>query len=155
MSVATTISALVGVFGLAFFWFWGAIPAGIALGITPILVALTVWLIYVSGVIVIALIGGPLRARVMARFAPKNGEETAQEGKPKPLIRRVWDRFGLAGLALLAPVTVGAQIGSALGLTLGVPPRKLTVGMALGALPWSLGIMLAVVLGLTAARGGR
>jgi len=155
VSVAATISALVGVFGLAFFWFWGAIPAGIALGVNPILVTVTVWLSYVSGVVVIALVGGPLRDRIMARFAHKDSEDAASEDKPQPLIRRVWDRFGLVGLALLAPVTVGSQIGAALGLTLGVQPRRLTLGMALGAIPWAVGIMLATVLGISAARGGR
>ncbi len=154
MSIAATLSALVGVFGLAFFWFWGAIPAGIALGLNPLLVAVTVWLSYVSGVVIIALIGGPLRRRIMARFAKKDGSSESDNKQPT-LIQRVWNRFGLAGLALLAPVTVGSQIGAALGLTLGVPPRRLAVAMALGAIPWAVGIMLAAVLGVAAVKGGR
>src|SRR5579872_1554964 len=101
MSIAAAISALVGIFGLAFFWFWGAIPAGIALGLNPVIVTITVWLSYTSGVVIIALIGGPLRRRIMARFAKNDGEGAEDKEKHPTLIRRVWDRFGLAGLALL------------------------------------------------------
>src|SRR5689334_23918653 len=109
MSIPALVSALAGIFGLAFFWFWGAIPAGLALGLNPILVAVTVWLSYVAGVVLVVLIGEPLRVRLMARFA-KSGSD-----KPQSPIQRVWDRFGLIGLALLAPVTTGSQIGAALG----------------------------------------
>jgi hypothetical protein len=149
MSLPALISALAGIFGIAFFWFWGAIPAGLALGLNPILVAVTVWLSYVAGVVLVVVVGEPIRVRLMARFA-KNGSDRSQSA-----IQRVWDRFGLIGLALLAPVTTGSQIGAALGLSLGVKPRQLVLGMALGAAAWAAVITLAALLGVTAIRGPR
>ena len=147
MSLPALVSALAAIFGLAFFWFWGAIPAGLALGLHPILVAVTVWLSYETGVVLVVIVGEPIRVRLMARFA-KNGTN-----QPPGFISRVWDRFGLIGLALLAPVTTGSQIGAALGLTLGVKPRHLVIGMGLGAAAWAAAITIVSLLGVTAARG--
>lgn len=138
------ISALATIFGVAFFWFWGAIPAGIALGINPILVALTVWLSYLVGVAVVVVVGEPLRVRLMKRFAAKGNDN------PQNPIRRAWDRFGLIGLSILAPITLGSQIGTALGLSLGVNPRRLVAGMAIGAAAWTVALTAATMLGMTA-----
>jgi hypothetical protein len=100
-------------------------------------------------VILVAVLGEPIRARLMARFN-KGGNDQSQSP-----IRRIWDRFGLIGLSLLAPMTVGSQVGAALGITLGVPPRKVVIGMALGAAVWAAAITLAALLGLTAVQGAR
>jgi uncharacterized membrane protein len=66
------------------------------------------------------------------------------------MIQRAWTRFGLLGLALLAPVTTGAQIGALIGLSLGAPPRKLIGAMSLGAALWGVIITLAVAFGFAA-----
>lgn len=138
------IPAILSTFGLAFFWFIGAIPAGIALNLSPLVAAITAWASYTAGVVVIVLIGAPLRERLMKRF------NVSLEHDPKQLFWRVWDRYGLIGLSLAAPVTLGSQIGALMGLALGVPPRRLIVGMALGVAVWCAVITLGVVLGVTA-----
>lgn len=138
------ILAILSTFGLAFFWFIGAIPAGIAGGLPPIIAALTAWASYTAGVVLIVLIGAPLRARLMKRF------NVTLEHDPSKLFWRVWDRYGLIGLSLAAPMTVGAQIGALMGLALGVPPRRLIIGMAVGVAVWCVVITLGVVLGITA-----
>ena len=48
------------------------------------------------------------------------------------------------------PAALGIQTGTsaALGLTLGVPPRKLLMGLALGAALWAIVITGAVLLGV-------
>ncbi len=134
------------IFALAFIYFWASIPAGLALQVAPVIVALTAWISYTIGVIIVVLLGEPIRARLLKRFGGKAA------ANPNSAIRRVWDRFGLIGLSLLAPVTTGSQIGALIGLSLGVPPRKLIIGMALGAALWSAVITLAAVLGLAAVR---
>src|SRR3954454_22552571 len=121
---------LASVFGLAFFSFWASIPAGVALGVEPLFVGFTAWLSYTAGVVIVVVLGEPLRQRIMARFGGKIASN------PNSPIRRAWDRYGLVGLSLLAPITTGAQIGAIIGLSLGVPPRRLIVGMAIGAAIW-------------------
>ena len=140
------LPAIISTFGLAFFYFIAAIPAGAALQLPVSLAALTAGLSYTAGVLVVVLIGAPLRERLAKRFNISTIHD------PNKLIWRVWDRYGLIGLSLLAPVTLGAQIGALLGLSLGVKPRPLVIGMGLGVAVWCVGIGTAVALGLQVVR---
>lgn len=140
------LPAIISTFGLAFFYFIAAIPAGAALQLPIVIAALTAGISYTAGVLVVVLIGAPLRERLTKRF---NISTTHDSSK---LIWRVWDKYGLIGLSLLAPVTLGAQIGALIGLSLGVKPRALVIGMALGIIPWCVVIGLAVSLGLQVVR---
>lgn len=142
--IASWISGVVATFGLAFFWFIGSIPAGIALQLPPPVAGLTAWASYIAGVLVIVLIGAPLRNRLSRRF------QRSLAPQPDSLFWRAWRRWGLVGLALLAPVTVGAQIGALIGLALGVPAIRLLSAMGAGAAVWCVGITLAAVIGLKA-----
>ncbi|MBE0690204.1 MAG: hypothetical protein IH587_08810, partial [Anaerolineae bacterium] len=130
-------------FGLAFFWFIGAIPAGAALNLALPVAALTAGISYAAGALIIVLIGAPLRARIIQRF------NLSLEHDPQKLFWRAWDRFGLVGLGLLAPITVGSQIGTLIGLALGVAPARLLTAMAVGGALWSLAIALLVAVGVS------
>ncbi|MGC1479426.1 MAG: small multi-drug export protein [Chthoniobacterales bacterium] len=124
------LAALAASFGLGVFYFVGAIPAGVALGL-PLLVATAVAGIgYATGGLVVTLLGEPIQkiVRRLLRIDP--------EGDRSGFIYRVWDRHGLWALALLAPVTVGSQGAAVLGLALGAPRWKLTAAIAIGILPW-------------------
>ena len=144
--LASNLPKVLSVFVMAFVYFWASIPAGFALGLGPVLVALTAWLSYTAGVALILVIGKPIVDWLMKRFGSK------LNANPNSLFRRAWDRFGLVGLSLLGPITIGAQTSAALGLTLGVPPRKLLVGLALGAALWAVLITGAVLLGVAGAK---
>ncbi|MBC7815236.1 MAG: small multi-drug export protein [Burkholderiales bacterium] len=135
---------LVSVFGLAFINLWSAVLLGLALSLSPVLVVITTSLSYTCGVIVVLLLGQPIRDRIMARFGGKLNDNANREG----FIWRVWDRFGVIGLGLFAPITVGAQIGAILGLSLNAPPRRLLLWMAIGALLWSIVVIIAASIGI-------
>jgi hypothetical protein len=144
--LATTIPAAASIFALAWFSFWPSMPAGIALGLHPLLVIVVTTLSYVSGVVIVLLPGERVRVWVERRFRRKSDDGTA-EPAPDTRLRRIWARYGTAGFGLLAPMTVGAQIGAILGLALDIPPRRLFVWMTIGALAWSI-LLTAVALGL-------
>jgi len=137
------IAALISVFGIAFIYFWASIPAGIAQGLSPVLVVITASLSYASGVGLVVLAGQPVRDWIMKRLGGK------ASANPNSTIRRVWDRYGLVGLAMLAPVTVGAQVGAVIGISLNAPPRRLFLLMSFGGLFW--GIIVAVLVSLGVA----
>lgn len=141
------IPAFISTFGLAFFWFIGAIPAGVALRLPLSLAVLTAWLSYTAGVGLIILIGAPLRAHIIKRF------NLSLEQDPKRLFWRAWGRFGLIGLGALAPITVGAQVGALIGLALGVSPARLLLALGLGAAGWGVLIGLMIALGLSVITG--
>lgn len=140
------IAALVSVFGIAFLYFWASIPAGIAQGLSPVLVVATASISYACGVGLVVLAGQPVRDWIMKRFGGK------ASSNPNSAIRRIWDRYGLIGLALLAPVTTGAQIGAVIGISLNAPPRRLFVLMSLGGLLWGIIVAVLVSLGVAAVK---
>lgn len=137
------IQAVTAMFSLSFFSFWTSIPAGLAMGLSPIVVFLTAILSYVAGILVVLLPGERIRAWFLNRYQRKNKDD-----EQPSLIRRAWDQYGIMGLGLLGPMTVGAQIGTALGLSLNAPPRKLFIWMTLGAIAWSLILTIIFALGL-------
>lgn len=146
-SLLVTAAALTTVFGWAFFSFWSAIPAGLALNITPALVLVTVTVSYGSGVALVLLVGAPLRQRIRRRMQRDAGE-TARPNRAVSMIYSAWARYGLIGLALLAPMTVGAQVGAVIGLSFGARPVPLLLAMTLGAAAWALVLTLAIGAGI-------
>ncbi len=141
------IAALLSVFGVAFLYFWGSIPLGIAQGLPPAVVVITASLSYALGVGITILAGQPIRDWIMRRF----GSRVASD--PNSRIRRVWDRYGLIGLALIAPVTTGAPIGAIIAISLNAPPRRLFVLMSLGGLLWGTIVAVLVSLGVAVVQG--
>lgn len=147
-SLFTSFASASTVFGLAFFHFWSAIPAGIALGMTPILVIALVTLSYGSGAALVILVGAPLRERVRRRMENAESEEDAKPNRLMVLVQAAWERFGLWGLAILAPMTVGSQTAAVIGLGFGANPVRLTIALTLGAAIWAALITLAVLAGV-------
>lgn len=145
----TTLAACASIFGLAFFYFWPAIPAGLALGLPPLLVIATTTLSYLCGAALVTLAGGRARAWILRRL----GQRAVLN--PDSLLGRAWARAGLVGLGLAAPMTVGAQMGAALGVALDAPPRRLLLWMGLGALGWSALLTALAMLGVLGAQGAR
>ena len=137
-------SKVLAVFGWAFFSFWTAIPGGIALGLHPIVVLITVVLSYTCGVLVVLLPSERIRAWVNRRWAINVIDQTDQDS----LVQRMWERYGVIGFGLIAPMTVGAQIGTIIGVALQIPRRRFLVWMFLGSVIWAVLITLGVSLGV-------
>jgi hypothetical protein len=139
-------AALATVFSIAFFSLWASIPAGLALGLNVFAVVITASVSYAIGVAVVVLPGERVKNWLLSRFGKKAAISEDS------LIFRAWKRFGAAGLGLLAPVTVGAQIGAVIGLTFNAPPRQLLFWMSIGGVVWSIIVAAAISLGLVAVQ---
>ncbi len=128
--------------GLGFIYFISAAPAGMALGLSWPLAALSAWAGYSLGGVVVAAGGVPLRRFLARRF----GWEP--DRSKRPWLWKVWDRAGLPGLGLLAPVTVGPQAACLLALSLGESATRTCLAISAGCLPWALGLAWAVRAGV-------
>lgn len=142
--IVITLPKILSIFAVAFFTFWPAVPAGLALGLSPIVVIATTTFSYICGAALVLMPGEHLRSWVARRWSG----QTQQTG----FIWHIWSRYGVIGLGLLAPMTVGAQIGAVLGLSSNTKPRRLLIWMALGALGWSVLLTTAVLLGVMGAK---
>lgn len=131
------------VLGLGALELWAAVPAGLLLGLPPVVTAVAAGLGALASSVLVALLGDRARTWLLARHGGPRDE--ADGG----VIRRIWSRYGVVGLGLLAPLLVGAPLGTAIGLFLGSPVRQLLTWIGIGVVVWSVGLTLAGVAGLT------
>ena len=135
----------VSIFGLAWFSFWPAIPAGLALGLHPLAVILITSSSYISGILLFVLPSQSVRQWAMNRFG-KNLDNATSDDR---FIMRLWNRYGVIGFGLIAPMTTGAQIGTIIGIALNIPRRKLILWMSIGVIMWAVGLTLLAVAGVS------
>ena len=129
------------VFGLAAVELWAAIPAGLALDLHPLLIGVVSAAGAILGVMVIVIVGGGVRSWLLRRFG---GGEKRQHGR----IYRIWVRYGVVGLGLLAPLLTGAPLGTALAIAFGAPTGRVLLWMSVGVAAWSALLTVAAALGL-------
>lgn len=133
-------------FSLGFFYFVGAVPGGVAAGLPVWLATFTAWLGYTAGAAVMLLLGVPARSWVARKL------RIPLERDPEKWIWKIWSRFGLTGLGLLAPVTIGPQTACLLALAVGEQPLKTFLSLSLGVVPWCLAFAAALSWGISAVR---
>jgi len=125
-------SACLTAFGLGFLYFISAIPTAVALGAPIWSASVAAWLGYSVGGGIMLLLGVPaqewLRRKKKFSLTPD----------PNKLFWRVLDRYGVIGLGLIAPVTIGPQLAALVLLALRIKPTKIATAISLGALPWTL-----------------
>ncbi|NUN70153.1 MAG: small multi-drug export protein [Bacteroidetes bacterium] len=130
------------VMGLAAIELWVAIPAGFAFSLDPVTTAIAAAAGAMLGAAAVVLLGDQLRSWLMRILVTK-----PVDGKPSR-IRQIWDRYGIIGLGLLAPLLTGAPLGIAIGLSLGAPGRRLFIWTSFGIVFWSAALTLAGTMGL-------
>lgn len=118
-------------------YYIGAIPAGVALGLSPWVAGVCAWIGYVGIGAAMLGIGAPARVWLQRKL------KISAEPDPKKMFWRVWLKAGLPGLALLAPVTIGPYFAVLLALALGEKPGRTIAWIAGGCVPWS--IIFAVI----------
>lgn len=126
------MGGLITSFGLGFVYFIAAVPAGIAAGAPAWLAGLGAASGYVAGAAVVLVAGAPLRDWLVRKL------RIPVERDPSKLVWRMWERGGLLGLCLVAPVTIGPQATAVIALAVGEKSRRILPAVALGVLPWCL-----------------
>lgn len=132
---------LITLFALGVAELWAAAPAGAAMGLDPLLVFAVAAAGAVCGGTGVILLGERVKAWLERRR--KREELERKHG----LLYRVWQRWGVIGWGLLAPLAVGSPLGAALGLVLGAPPRRLLPWLATGSVLWSAVFSLLAAMG--------
>ena len=138
---------LLTVFGLGIIELWVAIPVGLVLGVPPIATGIVSIVGAMFGVLLVAMLGERLRTWLMQRYGGniKDGQRSR--------IYRIWASYGVVGLGLLAPLLVGAPLGTALGIIFDASRRRLLFWITIGIILWGAGLTFAGALGLVAIEG--
>jgi hypothetical protein len=120
---------------------WLAIPLGLALKLNPVIIALASMVGSIVAVLLVALTGADLRARIL-KWRFKDGPMSHQGWY------QIWNKYGVIGLGLISPLVFGAPLGTAVGIALGAKKEPLIIWMSLGIVIWSLGLTWAGYMGM-------
>lgn len=126
-------------FLLGIIYYLAAIPSATALGLHPALAAIFAWLGYVSIAAAMLVVGAPARSWLLRRLG-------LAKPNPNPAWwKKVWERWGLPGLGLLAPITIGPYFAALASLTLGQKPMRVLWWISLGGLVWSAALAMGTL----------
>jgi hypothetical protein len=118
------------------------VPAGIVLGLDPVL---TVVFASVGNIITIAVFaygGGALRNWIISRRVAKGKEPES----PKFVkAQKAFDKYGIYGMAALGPILIGTQFAAAASVAAGVKPLKVTILVSAAMVIWAALIAWVVV----------
>lgn len=136
------IIKLLTVFSLGIIELWAAVPAGFALNLPPAIIASVSATGAVVGAGTVLYLGERIRSRLMRHHDRKHAD------KQPGWTHHIWQRYGIIGLGLSAPLLTGAPLGVALGLTLGAPAGRLFFWICTGIILWSIILTIFCLLGL-------
>ncbi len=117
---------------------WVGIVTGLALGLSPALSGTVSVASAIAGVTLVVAFGGRLRELVY---------RSRRLARRRERIERVWERYGIPGVALQAPLLTGPILATLLAL--GAPPRLLLLWMLASVVFWGAVITGAAALGFS------
>ena len=135
------------------------VPAGVLAGMSPVPTALVAVAGNLSTVVLVALAGDRIltwwRARRTPRDRGPSEHGTSDGGTDEPGTRdraaRARDlarRWGVPGLAFLAPVTTGTHIATVAALATGSDTRRVLRWMTVGIVGWAIAAAAVTAAGL-------
>jgi uncharacterized membrane protein len=122
------------------------IPAAVLAGMPPLPTTVLALAGNVATVALVAVAGDRIRSWQRRRRSDDGGKESRRSQRAKDLAKR----WGVPGLAFLAPVTTGTHIATLAALATGASTKRVLRWMAAGLAVWAGATALAVVLGLEA-----
>lgn len=119
------------------------IPLGIIWGLSPFWVMV---LAFVGNMAtVLPLIIGFDRFRDW--YTKRQEAKGKPENKKSERAKRIWNKYGLPGLAMLGPILIGTHIAAFIGMTLGATKRNTTVWLTISIAVWTLAFGILTALG--------
>jgi uncharacterized membrane protein len=124
------------------------IPAGMLAGLPAVPTALVAVAGNLSTVVLVAVAGDRIRGW-WRRRRPGRGPD--RDGNPSRRSRRAQqlaDRWGVPGMAFLAPITTGTHVATVAALATGGGTRRVLRWMAAGLVVWAVAVTAATAAGL-------
>lgn len=117
------------------------IPVGIVSGLSPVGVMVAAFLGNLSTVLVV-IVG----FQKVKEWLDSRKKDDQKQSKRTERGTRIWNRYGMPGLALLGPILTGTHIAVFIGLLFGAKKTNATVWMVISIGLWSLifGIVTAM-----------
>jgi uncharacterized membrane protein len=118
-----------------FFEVVGVIPLGVLAGMNAPAVALIAFVGNLATIWLLILLIDRVKLWLERRKARKG---VNAEGKREKRAAAIWKKYGLPGLALISPITVGSHLGAIMAMSFGGTRRQITVWMTVSILAWTV-----------------
>jgi uncharacterized membrane protein len=117
------------------------IPIAVAAGLPVIPVSLLAFLGNVATVLLVILMINQIQGWLTRRREAKgeSSEPTMRQGRAKKL----WNRYGLPGLAILGPLLVGSHLSAIMGMSFGGTKKQITIWMLASLSLWIIAVAIA------------
>lgn len=119
------------------------IPLGIVSGLSPVWVMILAFTGNILTVLVV-IVGFQKVKEWMESRKRKDGKG---ESKRTERGKRIWNKYGMPGVALLGPVLIGTHVAAFIGLLFGANKTNATIWMVVSIALWSLVFGIATTLG--------
>ena len=126
------------------------IPPAVALGLDPLGVGSAALVGNFLPVVGIVVGHDAFRRRFPRRM--ERGDKMSRTGR-HARARRIMVRYGVAGLSLLGPLITGVHLAALLALASGASGRRVIAWMGASLTVWTVGLVIASVLGVVAVTG--
>lgn len=120
------------------------VPAGILAGMSPVPTAAVALVGNLTTVALVAAVGDRIGQWWRQRRPARDGGPSRRSQRARALARR----WGVPGLAFLAPLTTGTHIATVAALAVGADRRRTLRWMAAGLAVWAAAAALATATGL-------
>ncbi|XVH33314.1 small multi-drug export protein (plasmid) [Haloferacaceae archaeon DSL9] len=120
------------------------IPIGVALGINPFGVALFAFLgnvLPIYGIIAFYV-------RLKAALGWDQPDPNSTTSRRNDWAKRIWNRFGLPGLALASPVVIGVHLATVIALALRSKKRTVALWMTVSVFVWTVALTASAYYGI-------
>lgn len=122
------------------------IPLGIVGGLSPIAVGILAFVGNWLPIMLIILLYHKWTEWRARRREAKG--ETKKTSARRRRAKKIWDRYGLPGLAIIGPFFVGTHITAVMGMALGTRKNLVTFWMTFSLIAWTVGLTVASYYGL-------
>ena len=119
------------------------IPLGIIGGLSPVWVMFLAFTGNILTVLVV-IIGFEKVKKWLDSRKPRDGKE---ESKRTERGKRIWNKYGMPGVALFGPLLIGTHIAAFIGLLFGANKTNATIWMTISIALWTLIIGIATAMG--------
>lgn len=119
------------------------IPVGIVWGLSPVWVM--IWAFIGNMLTVLALIIGFDKFKDW--YNKRQEAKGKAQNKKSERAKKIWNKYGLPGLAMLGPILIGTHIAAFIGMTLGATKRNTTIWLAISIGVWTLAFGILTAMG--------
>ena len=118
------------------------VPSGIILGLDPLATVIAAAIGNAITIFIFAYLGSAIREKIIERRMAR-GKSGESPKFAKAL--RVFNRYGIYGMAFLGPIIIGTQFAAAASVAAGVKPLRVSALITASMILWASGIATLMV----------